>query len=610
MLGFHWDLSPMGVQVVVNLLMAAAELMEGGTGVSSAVYIALWDHHQSDFKNHFRRQFQVGFQGGLTTWPICKACYHVLLLLLDRGQQDHLIVPSDAKDPLSYFGAVVFQQSRFLLTTAEDTHLVTDFLCQCLKKDDLVDTLLQVGMIDAFFGFFTRFKTNYHVISDIFNKQVAPTYEIRAVTQVIIALKRFLEGHTTSGDSSSSSSSSQVNSEVYKAFTLDHMDAAELLHAVICRELRRYRLRMSPSLQELLAHLEELVQLMVTVHVAAGSLIQDVLAEELKVMEVKWPKDRDEAYKIGVARSLPKAVWMDFQSTPLWASSAIKGFDKSSEPKVFKDLSVMGVDFYTLKNELGRYYKRPINIFGTPQKTIPIRNQEELARHMHRFVKVKDSTDKIYVEFFVDVDEGGEVKQTQNFFDTGMAMGNSSKQNDLQKLLSNAGNDKKKLQSNQTVEAFYDYFKANAIEVMGEDIFTTLMVSPALGYDLHTALSAFRAFDANHDGSLSLKEIAIGFSQLSSDDATTRLKVLFDIYDVDNNGKLDVDELTDMIVRATGKSIPDANAMAKEGIAKQDSDGDAMLDLNEFTQLASKYFSALFACYDVINACSVCSDLG
>ena len=68
LLGFHWDLSPMGVQVVVNLLMAAAELMEGGTGVSSAVYIALWDHHQSDFKNHFRRQFQVGFQGGLTTW--------------------------------------------------------------------------------------------------------------------------------------------------------------------------------------------------------------------------------------------------------------------------------------------------------------------------------------------------------------------------------------------------------------------------------------------------------------------------------------------------------------------------------------------------------------
>ena len=28
-----------------------------------------------------------------------------------------------------------------------------DFLCQCLSKEDLVETLLNVGMVDAFFDF-------------------------------------------------------------------------------------------------------------------------------------------------------------------------------------------------------------------------------------------------------------------------------------------------------------------------------------------------------------------------------------------------------------------------------------------------------------------------
>lgn len=575
LLGLPWDLSPAGVQVVVNLLMVLGELMQPSS--SSALYISLWDHHHSDFKALFRRQFQVGFQGGLTTWPICQACYHLLLLLLERGQQDHLVVPADAAEPLSFFGAMVFQQSRFLLTTAEDTHLVIDFLCRCLEKDDLADTLLHVGILDAFFGFFLRFKTNHHAISDIFNKHVAPTYEISAVTDVIVALKRFLD--------------SPRGGDRYWAFTLDHMDASELLHAVICRELRRYRLRLSPPLEKLICQLQGLVQRMVEVHVAAASLVQDIMTEELLVMQTKWPKDQAEAYKVGVARSLPKAVWMDVQSTPLWQCSGVKGFDKGAEPKVFTDLSVVGVDYDTLKNELGRFYKRAVRLFGSQHSghsnnSSLISNQEDLAKHMHKFVKAASSTEKIYVEVFVDIDEGGVVKHSQNFFDMGAAVGISSKQADLQRLLADAGNDAKKLQSNQTVEKFYDYFKTNEIEVVNEEKFSELMVSPSMGFDLSTALSAFRAFDANYDGSLSLKEIAIGFSQLSSHDPSTRLKTLFAIYDVDGNGRLDADELADLLAKATGKSLPDAHQMAKDAIARHAAEGAVTLDLLAFTQLA------------------------
>ena len=575
LLGYQWDMSPAGIQVVVNLILSIAELMDG-KNTSSAVYIALWDHTQSDFKNHFRRQFQVGFQGGLTTWPICQACYHVLLLLLERGQQDHLTVPTDAKDPMSYFGAIVFQQSRFLLTTAEDSHLIIDFLCKCLDKDDLIETLLSVGIVDSFFGFFSRFKINSQAISDIFNRHVAPTYEIASVTAVIIALKQFLTRRA------------EVDEDIHKAFTLDHIDSAELLHAVICRELRRCRLRMTTELEELIIHLEELVQMMVKAHVAGNSLIKDIMVEELEVMENKWPRYRDEAYKIGVARSLPKAVWMDIQTTPLWESKGMLGFDKSHEPVVFHDLAVSGIDFSTIKNELGLYYKRPIALFGTRNKSIVICNQEDLAKHMHRFVKDKNSTEKIYVEFFVDVEVGGELKQSQNYFDTGQAMGMSSKQNELQKLLANAGNDKEKLQSNRTIEAFYDYFKANGLEVIDEDTFTKFMVSADLGYELHTAMSTFKAFDSNHDGSLTLQEIAIGFSQLSSDNSKTRLKTLFKIYDLDKNEKLDKDELRDMIMKTTGKSIPDAEQMAEAAVAKQGADSGGLIDLEEFTRLARK----------------------
>ena len=581
LIGIDWDMSPAGVQVVVNLIMAASELMERGeTNTTSAVYIALWDNTQSNFKMHFRRQLQVGFQGGLTTWPICKACFHVLLLLLERGQEDHLMVPVDANDPMSYFGATVFQQCRFLLSTAEDTHLIIDFLCKCLAKDDLTETLLHVGIIDAFFAFFSRFKINSNAMTNIFNKHVAPMYETNAIIDIIVALKTFLTKYSCNGD-------------MCKFFGLDHLDAAEILHNTICRELRRFRLRMSADLRSLIAHLEELVKMIVQCHVRAGSVVQAVMIDELKIMEAKWPVEIDEAYKLGVARSLPKAEWMDLQVIPLWSGSGIKGFDRSTERLVFKNVSIAEVDFAAMKNDIGKSYKRPVLLFSDKQKSKAVLDQEDLARHLHKFVTCKDSTDKIYVEVYVDDDEDGEVKPTQNYFDMGKAIGISSKEAELRKLLSDAGSDREKLQGNQTVEAFYDYFKVNRIDKMDEDTFVRIMMSPSLGYEKHTATSAFHAFDINHDRSLSMKEIAIGFGQLSSDDALTRLKVLFKIYDVDNNGHLDEEELTDMIVKATGISTPDANSMAKHGIEKQDHNGDGMLDIAEFTQLGRKL---LFVC--------------
>ena len=549
--------------------------MEDGT-TTSAVYIALWDQTQSNFKNNFRHQFQIGYQGGMTTWPICQACYHVLDLLLQRGQHDHLLVPAGAKDPLAFFGAVVFQQSRFLLLTAEDPHVVIDFLCKCLEKSDLIETLLSVGLIDAFFEFFTRFKTNHDAISDIFNKHVVPTYEVHAMTDVIVALKLFLERHVT------------LENGRYNAFTLDHMDAAELLHVVICRELRRYRLRLTPDLEILVAQLEELVEMIVALHVAAGSALKDVMEEEIKVMRVKWPKDRDEAYKLGISRTLPKSVWMDIRATPLWVSTGIKGFDKGVEPAVFKDLSVVGVDYDTLKNELGRYYKRPVHIYATQNETSLISNQEDWAKHLHSYVKIPDSTDKIFVDFYVNVDEGGVVISSQNYFNAEAAVGISHRQAELQRLLTDAGNDKKKLQSNQTIERFYDYFKSNGMEVADEATFIKLMTSATMGFEPQTAKSVFDVFDSNRDGGLSIKEIAIGFSQLSCDDSNTQLKALFDIYDADKNGKLDENELVDMIVRTTGISFPDAAQMTKLAITKPDKSGDLMLDFNEFSRLARK----------------------
>jgi EF hand/EF-hand domain pair len=59
----------------------------------------------------------------------------------------------------------------------------------------------------------------------------------------------------------------------------------------------------------------------------------------------------------------------------------------------------------------------------------------------------------------------------------------------------------------------------------------------------------FRAFDANRDGALNFRELAVGFARLAhlSQNSDEIIDMLFRGYDINGNGTLDEDEVTHMI---------------------------------------------------------------
>ena len=99
---------------------------------------------------------------------------------------------------------------------------------------------------------------------------------------------------------------------------------------------------------------------------------------------------------------------------------------------------------------------------------------------------------------------------------------------------------------------------------------------------------AFRAFDQNNNGSISFGEFLITYALLTKGDTRTRLTYCFEMYDADNNGFIERDELIPVILGmyklldAKLKNPPSAEDLADYIMVRADSAKDGRISKEQF----------------------------
>jgi Ca2+-binding EF-hand superfamily protein len=155
---------------------------------------------------------------------------------------------------------------------------------------------------------------------------------------------------------------------------------------------------------------------------------------------------------------------------------------------------------------------------------------------------------------------------------------------DLQKELEQEG----RVINAQLLGDFYEYFRQQGASEVTVDQFMACMTSSKLGFSPTSARALFHGFDTDGSSTLSLKEIGVGLAKLTQGSVDEKLMLMFQAYDTDNNGYLDVNELSNLIHVASGVPIAAATSHASAVIDAVDKNGDRRLDVFEFRDAAFK----------------------
>lgn len=100
----------------------------------------------------------------------------------------------------------------------------------------------------------------------------------------------------------------------------------------------------------------------------------------------------------------------------------------------------------------------------------------------------------------------------------------------------------------------------------------------------------FRNFDLTQEGQISFKELMLGLSVRSRGSIATKLKWIFSLFDINNNGRITKTEMI-RIMKSMYKSYNIDDKMALEHVdrlyRKLDKDADGELTLEEFMKLGN-----------------------
>jgi len=94
----------------------------------------------------------------------------------------------------------------------------------------------------------------------------------------------------------------------------------------------------------------------------------------------------------------------------------------------------------------------------------------------------------------------------------------------------------------------------------------------------------FRSFDRDNDGFHCFKELMLGFSTASNGTMREKLEWLFNVYDIDGDGKITIDELSDVVKCMSDYRKEISNSELVDMFKEVDSNSDGYLVLEEFTE--------------------------
>lgn len=470
-----------------------------------------------------------------------------------------------------------------LLPSSECGNHVMTFLAKCTKYPDLLPTLVSLGVIDGFFGVFSKFKQTVNTLSEVLGAFVGPVY---SVTVIKTLAQHLLELLTDNVESNA------------KIFNGDHIDIIVRLHGVVCEELRKGQLKFSQELIDMCDALLELLEAIAAAHVSTQSRLAAMMTHECSQISAKWNKDLNAAFTTG---SLTANTDMEteledaYAPAPMYSSHVAQRTDieiigvpqwnGSNGGKVLRATVPRNVTIDMLRNGFSSMCQRAISLHfqNDSRVMVPLTHQNDLQVLIERASNIRTLRPAVTLHLKMDNStnfSSNSFRSQPNPITTG-----KKKESVLAELKRHGVQIGKKVNS-ELMSAFYDYFRDQNVVEINQEQFVRALTSDKLGYEEQFAADIFNGFDDDGNGTLSLTEIAIGFAKLMNGSTDDKLALMFQAYDTDRNNALDVDELTNMIMVSAGLSYEDAHQHAHTVGTTVDENGDGWLDFDEFKKAA------------------------
>ena len=115
----------------------------------------------------------------------------------------------------------------------------------------------------------------------------------------------------------------------------------------------------------------------------------------------------------------------------------------------------------------------------------------------------------------------------------------------------------------------------------------------------------FSAFDKDNSNDIDFKEFVMGVAALApTASVKTKARFCFDVYDIDRNGYIEIDELKEVLLLSLQQNTEvhitasQLDKIVKATYKKMDLNGDGLIDFNEF-EIEAKKNSSILNCANI-----------